>query len=100
MKNVQIIDDAINASYDIYQFTDEEFAMFFPGPGQNIEFADEAFERIGDRIDDEFMNVIWSRRVDKENVHGIHGTLFYGLPEKKKFYPDKTEPPITGRIVE
>jgi hypothetical protein len=29
--------------------------------------------------------------VDKNSVVGIHGTLFYGMPQKKKYYPTKRE---------
>jgi hypothetical protein len=31
----------------------------------------------------------------KKTVNGIHGTLFYQLDEKKKFYPNKKEENLT-----
>ncbi|OOE71255.1 hypothetical protein BZG23_16370, partial [Salinivibrio sp. ML290] len=34
---------------------------------------------------------IWENRVLKKDVVGIHGTIFYGLYEKKIFYPDLTD---------
>ena len=46
MKNVQVIDGADNCTYDIYQFTDEEFAVVFPGDGQDVEFAEELYDRL------------------------------------------------------
>ena len=38
MKNIQVIDEAINARYAIYAVTDDELAFLFPGDGQDIEF--------------------------------------------------------------
>ena len=44
VKNIQVIDGALNAVYDIFQATDEEFALIFP-PGQDIAFIDEVIAR-------------------------------------------------------
>lgn len=33
---------------------------------------------------------VWARRVEKPDVVGIHGTLFYELDWKKGYYPTKT----------
>ncbi|CAK6716852.1 hypothetical protein HORM4_950082 [Vibrio harveyi] len=30
---------------------------------------------------------MWGRRVRKCDVQGIHGTLFYGMEDKKYYYP-------------
>jgi hypothetical protein len=34
---------------------------------------------------------VWNRAVEKKNVRGIHGTLFYQLELKREFYPTKKE---------
>jgi hypothetical protein len=34
MKNIQVIDDALNCSFDVFEATDEEFALLFPGAGR------------------------------------------------------------------
>ncbi len=34
---------------------------------------------------------VWTRRVEKPDAIGIHGTLFYELLEKKPFYPNKAD---------
>ena len=47
MKNIQVIDGAVNCVYDIFSATDEEFALIFPN-GQDIAFIDEVYGR-GDR---------------------------------------------------
>lgn len=44
MKNIQIIDGALNAVYNIFQATDEEFSLIFPR-GQDIAFIDEVMAR-------------------------------------------------------
>ena len=42
MKNIQIIDGAINCVYDIFEATDDEFKLIFPA-GQDIAFIDEVW---------------------------------------------------------
>ncbi len=98
MKNIQVIDDAINASYSIFAVTEDEFCTIFPGEGQDIEFSEELAARIGDFQMENMMTNVWDRPVDKKKVRGIHGTLFYGLIEKKKFYENKREPVINWRL--
>ena len=97
MKNVQIIDGANNCTYDIYSFTDGEFSIIFPEPGQNVEFIEDVSERVGDEQLGKILAPVWKRFVNKADVVGIHGTLFYQLQYKKKYYPTKKEEEmITG----
>lgn len=93
MKNIQIIDRAANSTYSIFAATDEEFAEIFPD-GADIEFVDDFFERAGDERATKITNELWKRPVDKKKVAGIHGTLFYQLTEKKRYYPTKREAEI------
>ena len=94
MKNVQVIDGASNCAYRIYATTDEEFRVLFPAPGQDIEFIEDVVERIGDESVGNLMRPVWSRPVNKVDVSGIHGTLFYELVQKKEFYPTKKDAEI------
>jgi hypothetical protein len=92
MKNVQVIDGAENCTYPIYSFTDDEFKTIFPGEGQDIEFIKDVSKRIGEKAMIQTLKGPWSRgEMNKEEVQGIHGTLFYQLEEKKKYYPTKKE---------
>ena len=90
MKNIQVIDGAVNCAYDIFQATDEEFAQIFPA-GQDIAFIDEVYAR-GNKtqLDSVFKN-IWQRRISKVRVNGIHGSLFYELESKKSYYPTRRD---------
>ncbi len=89
MKNIQIIDGAVNCTYSIYAIRDELFALIFPG-GCDIEFIEELSERIGETRLIELSVDLWDNPVEKSQVVGIHGTLFYGLHEEKRgFYPNK-----------
>ena len=87
---VQIIDGALNCTYDIFAINAADFARIFPESGQDIEFIEEFFEREGEAAQKIFANLS-SSRVDKKTVRGIHGTLFCGLGYKKRFYPTKRE---------
>jgi hypothetical protein len=46
MKNVQVIDGAVNCTYHIFAFTDEQFALIFPEEGQDIEFIEDVGRRL------------------------------------------------------
>jgi len=83
MKNVQVIDGADNCTYSIYAFTD-------------VEFIEDALERLGTEALDRILDKIWARPVRKPDVVGIHGTLFYELARKKRFYPSKSERDVAG----
>jgi hypothetical protein len=51
-----------------------------------------------DRDDEDIKQIlarIWKRRLNKPEVDGIHGTLFYELTEKKQLYPNKKESDLT-----
>lgn len=91
MKNVQIIDGAENCTYSIFAFTEKEFKLVFPNAGQDIEFIEDVVERVGDQQVGDMLAPVWERRIDKKKVRGIHGTLFYGLAYKKKYYPTKRD---------
>jgi hypothetical protein len=86
MKNIQVIDGADNCVYDIFAATDEEFSLIFP-TGQDIAFINEVYARENQQQLDAAFKELWPRRVPKAKVHGIHGTLFYGLEGKKVYYP-------------
>ena len=96
MKHVQIIDGADNCTYSVYAFTDEEFLKIFPALGQDVEFIEDAQERLGTEALDEALGKVWARPVRKPDVVGIHGTLFYELTRKKRFYPSKSERDVAG----
>jgi len=86
MKNIQVIDGAGNCVYDIFQATDEEFLLIFPN-NTNIAFSEEVWRRDGQEALGMVFTNLWSRPVVKSEANGIHGILFYGLEEKKQYYP-------------
>jgi hypothetical protein len=90
MKNIQVIDGAENCTYSIFAATDKEFEAIFPN-GTDIEFVEDFFVRAGDKTATRITNELWKRPVRKECVIGIHGSLFYQLIQKKRYYPTKKE---------
>ena len=90
MKNIQVIDGADNCVYDIFAATEEEFLLIFQN-GHDVAFIDEVYERgQAEKLDVAFKN-IWSRRLAKHEVQGIHGLLFYELEKKKIYYPTRKD---------
>ncbi len=91
MKNIQVIDGAVNCVYDIFSATDEEFALIFP-EGENVAFIDEVARSGCDREKlERAFAALWTRRIPKAEAMGIHGVLFYELDEKKPYYPTRRD---------
>jgi hypothetical protein len=90
VKNIQIIDGAVNCVYDIFSATEEEFNLIFPS-GHDVAFIDEIYQ-LGDPDElDEAFKRIWRRRIRKADAQGLHGIIFYELDEKKNFYPTRKD---------
>ena len=89
MKNIQVIDGANNATFSIFQATEEEFAAIFPD-GRDMELAEDLFERLGDEAARSVVEPIWNRPILKRDALGIHGTLFYDN-KHRKIPPSKRE---------
>ncbi len=94
MKNIQIIDGASNCTFSLFQATDEEFALLFPEPRQDIQYAEDLDELPEQQRIAAALNLIWDRPVRKQDAHGIHGTLFYELDRYKRWYREKREDAI------
>jgi copper oxidase (laccase) domain-containing protein len=92
MKNIQVIDGAINCAYDIYEATAEDFDLIFPEAGQDIQFVEDLTDN---EAGDQALKRLWKNRLNKKDVQGIHGTLFCELEAKKTFYPDRQETDLT-----
>ena len=57
MKNIQVIDEAVNCVYDIFAATEEEFEAIFPDD-QNIAFIGEVYTpETASRLDPVFKNI-------------------------------------------
>jgi len=85
VKNIQVIDSAQNCTFSIFQATEEEFQIIFPGAGQDIEFAEDLIQRIGEG--NNLLDALWERPIAKQDVNGIHGTLFYEFENKRHLFP-------------
>ena len=87
MKNIQVIDGADNATYSIFQATEEEFKEIFPQAGQDIEIVEDYVSRVGEKAGSQTLAKLWERPVHKRDANGIHGTLYYDYREKSKYLP-------------
>ncbi|MCJ2184975.1 hypothetical protein MTR62_20130 [Novosphingobium sp. 1949] len=86
MKNIQIIDGAVNATFSVFQATDEEFDAIFP-QGRDIELVEDLLDRLGDEAAGLVLAPMWSRPILKRDVVGIHGTLFYDNVDRRTHIP-------------
>lgn len=88
MRNVQIIDGANNATYSLFQATDEEFAAVFPD-GRDMELIEDLIVRLGSDEASRVLAPLWERPILKCEAVGLHGTLFYNnelrqIPSSKR----------------
>ena len=92
MKNIQIIDDAVNCTYSIFAIDDDGFEALFPN-GTDVAFESEIVERLGANIANPIFDRLWQNPVDKKQVNGIHGSIYYGeaFDELQLFYPSRRE---------
>ncbi|MFL5044000.1 MAG: hypothetical protein ACJ8EA_04075 [Xanthobacteraceae bacterium] len=87
MKNIQIIDGALNATFSVFQATEEEFAAIFPADGQDMGLIEDFIERFGQEQAGRILQPIWERPVLKRDVQGIHGTLYYNYADRRRYLP-------------
>lgn len=87
MPNVQITDGADNATFPIYQATDEQFAAIFPRKGQDLEIIEAVIRRLGAARANALLSAMWRSPILKKDAQGIHGTLFYNYYEKRHHLP-------------
>jgi hypothetical protein len=90
MKNIQIIDGALNAVYDIFAATDDEFDLIFK-EGTDTAFIDEVYKNGDEEVLNQVFSRIWERRIKKKDAMGIHGIIFYELDHKKVYYPTRRD---------
>ncbi len=91
MKNIQIIDNATNCTFSLFQATEDQFALLFPDIGQDVQF-NSSLEHLPHQ--DEVcaaLDNLWQRPVRKRDAMGIHGTIFYGLEHYRDVFPGKCE---------
>jgi hypothetical protein len=87
MKNIQIIDGALNCTFSIFQASEDEFRAIFPALGQDIEFAEAFVRRVGKKKAAEIWTPIWERPIRKQKAKGVDGTLFFGFSSRRKYFP-------------
>ncbi|MGL4666983.1 MAG: hypothetical protein ACRCWR_03535 [Saezia sp.] len=90
MKNIQIIDGAKNCVYDIFAAEDDEFNLIFQN-NTDIAFIDEIYAKGNKKLLDSALKNISQCRIKKSEAQGIHGVLFYGLEDKKIYYPTRKD---------
>ena len=86
MKNIQIIDRAVNATFSVFQATEDEFRAIFPLEGQDMELVEDFVRRYGDQSEC-ILGPIWERPILKRDAQGIHGTLYYEYEERRHHLP-------------
>lgn len=87
LKNIQIIDRADNATFSLFQVTEEEFAAIFPGEGQDMELIEDFIERAGEEETVRILSPVWERPILKRDAQGIHGMLYYEYADRKRYLP-------------
>ena len=87
MKNIQIIDGALNATFSLFQATDEEFAAIFPN-GSDMQIIEDVFNRLGQEEFGLAVTPMWERPILKVDAVGIQGTLLYDSEDRREYLPE------------
>src|SRR5512138_3217586 len=93
MKIFMIIDGAQNSTHDVFITDEASFAIVFPDDS-DIAFLDEVVERVRQLGIDEvsFFNRLYSTKLDKKNIEGLHGILHStGSYCRKEYFPTRKE---------
>ena len=72
MKNIEIVDGALNSRFEIYTVDDEVFQKLFPEEKDEIYLEDLSEELQNDAA---LWDQVYAREVDRRSVQGIHGIL-------------------------
>ena len=72
MKNIEIVDGALNSRFEIYTVEDELFQRLFPG-GTDEMYLEDLDENL--QNDPAFWDRIYAQEVNRQKVQGIHGIL-------------------------
>ena len=99
MKNIQVIDGASNCTFSIFQATEEEFALLFPEPRQDIQYAEDLSLLPRQEGVEAALGQLWKRPIRKQDALGIHGTLLYELERYKTYYRAKREDAVDPSAV-
>lgn len=103
-RNIQVIDGAINSTYDVYQVPEFLFDIMFPND-TDIAFLDEVLTRFSESNElqqlDEIQQwaLVYRRKLHKSKLRGIHGTLHLtGSLCNKRYFPDRTEDGVIDKV--
>lgn len=72
MKNIEVIDGALNSRFEIYTVDEETFATLFP-QGQQDTYLEDLDETLQEDVT--FWERVYAREVDRRLANGIHGVL-------------------------
>lgn len=86
MKNIMVIDGAINCQYETYSIQDEIFYILFPDENRKFSFIEEVIKDIGEDKFNELAQEMYSVPMPHEKIIGLHGILFYENMERRKYY--------------
>jgi hypothetical protein len=72
MKNIEIVDGALNNRFEIYEVVDEVFDRLFKN-GEDKIYLDDVDEDLQE--DGQFWDQVYVKEVDRHEVQGIHWIL-------------------------
>lgn len=72
MKNIEIVDGALNSRFEIYAVEDEIYDRLYPGEKDEIYLEDLSEEIQNDVA---LWDQVYAREMDRRLVRGIHGIL-------------------------
>ena len=72
MRNIEIVDGALNSRFEIFAVEDRIFDRLFCG-GKDEIYLEDLSEDLQNEV--KFWDEVYAREVDRSSVQGIHGIL-------------------------
>jgi hypothetical protein len=91
MKNIQVIDGALNCTFSIFQATEEEFVLIFSEPGQDIQYAEDLAKTRSMPRSNEFGNVRYASGTPWESTEHC----FISLNDTRSSIAKSAKTPLT-----
>ena len=86
MKNILMVDSAMNATFSVFQATDDEFKTLFPN-GEEMDVIEDVIIRTGEEVAGVIFDQVWQRPILKSEATGIHATIIYDDPSRRDYLP-------------
>lgn len=87
MKIIQVVDGADNATFSLFEATEDEFSLIFPGDQQDMALIEDVASSPNAKAAFDALGRIWNRPILKRDAYALNGVLFYDNDRRRADVP-------------